>query len=155
MLTRSALLGFGLAATLIASAQAEDAARRIGPADGIFCNYEYSLSRPSEAAIDPAKWWKTPHTMRVQKAECNGIDLGARDEDVDVRYRKATVKTDLLGDLTVIVSGGEHNTKLETGLTPGQIRKIKRLSWLKVLIARAAPSPLRRHHAAGFMGATA
>jgi hypothetical protein len=141
MLTRRALIEFGLAAMLIPSAQAEDRdyPRQIGPADGIFCNYEYSLSKLSDSATDPDKWWKTPRTMRVQKAECNGIDLGATDEDVDVKYRKATVKTNLIGDLTVIVSGGEHTTKLETSLTPSQIRKIKRLSWLKVLIARAAP----------------
>jgi hypothetical protein len=141
MLIRSALLGFGLAAMLIPSAQAEDRdfPRQIGPADGIFCSYEYSLSKLSDPATDPDKWWKTPRTMRVQKVECNGIDLRARNEDVDVKYRKANVKTNLIGDLTVIVSGGEHKTKLETSLTPSQIRKIKRLSWRKVLIARAAP----------------
>ena len=141
MHTRIALFGFVLAAMPIASAQALDREypRTIGPADGIFCKYEYSLSKLPDSATDPDKWWKTPHTMRVQKVECNGIDLGVRDEDVDVKYRKATVKTNLIGDLTVIVSGGEHNTQLKTDLTPSQIRKIKRLSWLKVLFARAAP----------------
>jgi hypothetical protein len=141
MLSRIALLGFALAALPIASAQAQDRdyARAIGPADGIFCNYDYSLSAQPSAATEPDKWWKTPHTMHVKKIECNGLDLGAADEDADVKYRKATVKTNLLGELTVIVSGGEHSIKLETGLTRNQVQKIKRLSWLKVLIARAAP----------------
>jgi hypothetical protein len=139
MLTRFALLGFVLVAMPIASAQAQDRdyPRRIGPADGIFCQFEYSLSRLPGSATDPGKWWKTPHTLRVQKAECNGIDLGAADEDVDVRYRKATVKTSLIGELTVIVSGGEDKSRLETGLRPSQIRKIRQLSWLKVLVAQA------------------
>ena len=138
-LTRIALFGLALAALPIASVQAQDReyARTIGPADGIFCKYDYLLSTQPGAAIEPDKWWKTPHTMRVKKIECNGLDLGAADEDVDVKYRKATVRTNLLGELTVIVSGGEHATRLETGLTPSQIRKIRRLSWLKVLVAQA------------------
>jgi hypothetical protein len=141
MLSRIALLGFALAALPIASVQAQnrDYARVIGPADGIFCTYDYSLSAQPSAVTEPDKWWKTPHTLRVKKVECNGFDLGAVDEDVDVKYRKATIKTNLLGELTVIVSGGEHSTKLETGLTRSQLQKLKRLSWLKVLIARAAP----------------
>jgi hypothetical protein len=139
MPTRIALFGFVLAAMPIASAQAEDRdyPRQIGPADGIFCQYEYSLSKLPSSATDPDKWWKTPHTVRVQKIECNGIDLGAKDEDVEVKYRRATVKTDLIGELTVIISGGENKNKLETELRPSQIRKIKRLSWLKVLVAQA------------------
>ena len=139
-LTRIALLGLTLAVMPIASAQAQNReyARTIGPADGIFCTYDYSLSAQPSAATDPDKWWKTPHTMRVKGIECNGLDLGAADEDVDVIYRKATVKTNLLGELTVIVSGGEHSVRLKTGLTPSQIQKIKRLSWLKVLVAQAA-----------------
>jgi hypothetical protein len=140
MHSRIALLGCALAALPIASAQAQDRdyARAIGPADGIFCNYDYSLSAQPGAAAEPGKWWKTPHTMHVKKIECNGLDLGAVDEDVDVKYRKAVVKTNLLGELTVIVSGGEHSIELETGLTQSQIQKIKRLSWLKVLVAQAA-----------------
>jgi hypothetical protein len=140
MLSRIALLGFALAALPIASVQAEDRdyARTIGPADGIFCTYDYSLSAQPGAATEPDKWWKTPRTMHVKKIECNGLDLGAADEDVDVKYRKAVVKTNLLGELTVIVSGGEHATRLETGLTRSQIQKIKRLSWRKVLAAPAA-----------------
>jgi len=141
MLSRVALLGCALAAMPIASVQAQDRelARTISSADGIFCSYDYSLSAPPSAAGEPDKWWKTPHTMRVKKIECNGLDLGAVDESVDVIYRKATVKTNLLGELTVIVSGGEHSIKLMTGLTQSQIREIRRLSWLKVLLARAAP----------------
>ncbi|MET4070716.1 hypothetical protein ABID58_005525 [Bradyrhizobium sp. S3.2.6] len=137
MLSRIAQLGCALAAMPIASAPAQDRdyARTIGLTDGIFCNYDYSLS---SAATEPGKWWKTPHTMRVKKIECSGIDLGAVDEDVDVKYRKATVKTNLLGELTVIVAGGEHSIRLETGLTLSQIQKIRRLSWLKVLAAPAA-----------------
>jgi hypothetical protein len=138
MLTRSALLGLGLGAMLIPSAWADDRdyPRAVGAADGIFCNYEYSLSKLPDSAADSEKWWKTPRTMRVRKVECNGIDLGASDEDVNVNYRKAIVKTDLIGDLTVIITGGAHEGKLETDLTPSQIRKIKRFSWLKVLVAR-------------------
>lgn len=137
MLSRIALLGLALAAMPIALAQAQDRdyARAIGPADGIFCTYDYSLSAQPGAVTEPDKWWKTPHTMRVRKIACNGIDLGVAEEDVDVKYRKAIVKTNLLGELTVVVSGGEHSTRLEAGLTPSQIRTIKRLSWLKVLAA--------------------
>jgi hypothetical protein len=140
MLTRIALLGCVLVAMPIASAQAQDrdGAKTIEPADGIFCTYDYSLSAQPGAATEPGKWWKTPHTMRVRKIECNGLDLGVADEDVDVNYRKAIVKTDLLGALTVIVSGGEHANKLEAGLTRSQLQKIKRLSWRKVLAAPAA-----------------
>ena len=139
-LTRLALCGLALAAVPIASqAQNREYARTIGPADGIFCTYDYSLSAQQGAAVEPDKWWKTPHTMHVNKIACNGLDLGAADEDVDVIYRKAVVKTNLLGELTVVVSGGEHSGKLETGLTPSQIQKLKRLSWLKVLVARTAP----------------
>jgi hypothetical protein len=139
-LPRIALFGLALAAMPITSVQAQNReyARTIGPADGIFCTYDYSLSAQPSAATEPDKGWKTPHTMRVKKIECNGLDLGAADEVVDVVYRKATVKTNLLGELTVVVSGGEHSTRLEAGLTPSQIRKLKRLSWLKVLVAQVA-----------------
>ncbi len=72
--------------------------------------------------------------MRVRKIECNGLGLGVANEDVDVKYRKAIVKTELLGELTVIVSGGESANKR---LTRSQLQKIKQLSWKKVLAAPA------------------
>jgi len=75
--------------------------------------------------------------MHVRKIECNGLGLGVADEDVDVKYRKAIVKTELLGELTVIVSGGESANKLQAGLTRSQLQKIKQLSWKKVLAAPA------------------
>jgi len=135
MLTRLALFGFALAATPIASAQAQDRdyPRKIVSSDEIFCEYQYLLSKPPSSVTDSDKWWKTPHSIRVQKIECNGIDLGATDEDVDVKYRSAVIKTSVVGELIVTVSGNENKSKLETNLKPSQIRKIKRLSWVKVL----------------------
>jgi hypothetical protein len=137
MLTRTALFGFVLAATLIASARAQDRdyPRKIGSFDGIFCEYKYSLSKLPSSVTDSDKWWKTPHTIRVQKVECNGLDLGVTDEDVELKYRSAVVKTSLIGELTVIVSGDENKNKLESNLKPSQIRKLKRLSWIRVLAA--------------------
>jgi hypothetical protein len=69
MLTRIALFGFVLAATLIASARAQDRdyPRKIASFDGIFCEYKYSLSKLPRSVTDSDKWWKTPHTIRVQK----------------------------------------------------------------------------------------
>jgi len=109
MLTRIALFGFVLAATLIASARAQDRdyPRKIASSDGIFCEYKYLLSKVPSSVTDSDRWWKTPHSIRVQKIECNGIDLGARDEDVDVKYRSAVIKTSVIGELIVIVSGDE------------------------------------------------
>ena len=138
MLTRIALFGFVLAAMPITSAQAQDKdyPRQITAADGIFCEYDYSISRLPSSAPDPDQWWKTPHTIRVHKIACNGIDLGATDEDVDLKYRKAVVKTNLVGELVVIVSGGENKNRLGADLKASQIQKIKHLSWKKVLDAR-------------------
>jgi hypothetical protein len=135
MLTRIALFGFVLAATLIASARAQDRdyPRKIASSDGIFCEYKYLLSKVPSSVTDSDRWWKTPHSIRVQKIECNGIDLGARDEDVDVKYRSAVIKTSVIGELIVIVSGDENKNKLETNLKPSQIKKIKRLSWIQAL----------------------
>jgi len=137
MLTRIALLGLVLAATLIASARAQDKdyPRQIVSSDGIFCKYKYSLSKLPSSAIDSNQWWKASYAIRAQKIECNGIDLGARDEDVDVKYRSAVIKTDVIGELIVVVSGDENKIKLETSLKPSQIQKIKHLSWVKILAA--------------------
>jgi len=137
MLKRTASFGFVLAATLIASARAQDRdyPRKIASSDGIFCEYKYSLSKLPSSAIDSDKWWKTPHSIRVQKIECNGLDLGASDEYVDLKYRSAIIKTSVVGELIVIVSGDENKSKLESNMKPSQIGKIKRLSWIKVLAA--------------------
>jgi hypothetical protein len=136
-LQKSLCSDFVLAAMPIASARAQgrDYPSQTVSADGIFCKYNYSLSKLPNSAPEADKWWKAPHTLRVQKIECNGIDLGARDQDVDVKYRKAVIKTNLIGELTVVVSGNENKTKLEAGLKPSQIRKIKNLSWVKVSAA--------------------
>ena len=137
MLTKTALFGFVLAATSIASARAQDREypRKIASSDGIFCEYKYSLSKLPNSVTDSDKWWKTPHSIRVQKIECNGLDLGAKDEDVDLKYRSAVIKTSLIGELIVIVSGDENKNKLESNLKPNQIKKIKRWSWIQVLAA--------------------
>jgi hypothetical protein len=135
MLTRTVLLGFVLAATLIAPARAKDrdVPRTIVSSDGISCEYKYSLSKPPSSTTDLDKWWKTPHTLRVQRIECNGKDMGAADEDVDLKYRRAVVRTRVIGDVIVIVSGGENRNKLGADLTPSQIKKIKQLTWVQVL----------------------
>jgi hypothetical protein len=135
MLTKIALFGFVLAATSIASARAQDREypRKIASSDGIFCEYKYSLSKLPNAVTDTDKWWKTPHSIRVQKIECNGLDLGAKDEDVDLKYRSAVIKTSLIGELIVVVSGDENKNKLESNLKPNQIKRIKHLSWIRVL----------------------
>jgi hypothetical protein len=63
------------------------------------------------------------------------LDLGVTDEDVELKYRSAVIKTSLIGELTVIVFGDENKNKLESNLKPSQIKKIKRLSWIRVLAA--------------------
>ena len=135
MLTRTALFGFVLAATLITPARAQDNPRKVVSSDEISCEYQYSLSKLPGSATDSDEGWKTPYRLRVQKMECNGKDMRARDEDVDVKYRQAVIKTSVIGELMVLVFVSADGTKikLETLLKPSQIKQIKKLTWVQVL----------------------
>jgi hypothetical protein len=138
MLTRTALFGFVLAATLIASARAQDKdfARKLVSSDGVSCDYEYSLFRLPSSATDSDT--SAPYRMRVQKIECNGKDMGATDQDVDIKYEvkyrhgRAVIKTSVIGDLSVTVFGDETKSKLEALLKPSQIKRIRDLSWIRL-----------------------
>jgi hypothetical protein len=138
MLTRIVLFGFVLAAALIASARAQDGdyARKIGSSDGVSCEYEYSLSKLPSSAADSDK--AAPYRLRVQKIECNGRDMGATDEDVDLKYEmkykhgKAVIKTSVIGDLTAMVFGDETKSRFELLLKPSQIKRIRDLSWIRL-----------------------